>query len=303
MGPFLNDDLLDQYIRTVYPDGVVRDRDLLWNWQLSRVERIVLEGGSTFILKRSRYPLTHEARVIHGLQQTDVPLPELRMSRVDGDILTMILEDLGPSERQPTLKEAAAVAAKIHRATPRVLLPVLDAATLRSLPLKIRGGVEQLASTGRWQELDLIRSLLDKIIASSALLSRGATNPPFGLCHSEFHPTSLHVGMNRTAVVDWARAFIGPGLLDLVSYGGTIDPPDPAGCRSLIEAYQSAGGPVEASDRRGGLPAAEWAIVWHRIWAVEWYVASCNTWMDDLEQDFTWQSVVERHLGEAASFI
>ena len=303
MGLFLNENLLEQYLRAVYPDGAVHARSLLWNWELSRVERVVLGDGTTFILKRSRHPLTDEARVIHGLQQTDVPLPSLRISRLDGDILTMILEDLGPSERQPTSEEAASVAATIHKATPPAWLPVMDEAALRSLPAKIRRGVEDLASAGRWQKLDLIHGLLDKIIASSSLISCGATTPPFGLCHSEFHPTSLHVGTHRTAVVDWARAFIGPGLLDLASYGGTIDPPNPAACRSLIEAYQSAGGPVEASDRRGGLTAEEWAIVWHRLWAVEWYVASCNTWMGDQEQDSTWQSVVERHLKEAASFI
>lgn len=303
MNLFLNENLLEQYIRAVYPNGVVRERSLLWNWQLSRVERVVLEGGATFILKRSRHPLTKEARVIHGLRETDVPLPALCMSRVDGDILTMILEDLGPSERQPTLEEAASVAAKIHKATPPGWLPILDETALRSLPVKIRRGVEDLASAGRWRELGPIHGILDKIDANSALISRGATTPPFGLCHSEFHPTSLHVGTNRAAVVDWARAFIGPGLLDLASYGGTIDPPDLAACRSLIEAYRAAGGPTESSDQRGGLPAEEWAIVCHRLWAVDWYVESCNTWMTDREQDSAWQTTVARHLDEAANFL
>ena len=303
MGPFLNDNLLDRYIRTVYPDGVVRDRGLLWDWQLSRVERVALEGGRTFILKRSRHPLTDEARVIHSLRESDVPMPELVMSRVDEDVLTMILEDLGPSVRQPTLNEAASAAVAIHRTTPPAWLQILDEAALRMLPAKIRRGIEDLASSGRWQEVDEVCNLLDKIIASAPRISRGASTPPFGLCHSEFHPSSLHVGVNRTGVVDWARAFIGPGLLDLASYGGTVGSPDPDACRSLIVAYQAAGGAEETSDRRGGLSAEEWAIVWHRLWVVDWYVESCNTWMTDREQDSTWESAVERHLGEAASFL
>ena len=303
MGPFLNDNLLDQYIRTVYPNGVTRNRDLLWDWRLSRVERVFLDGGGTFILKRSRHPLTDEARVIHSLRESDVPVPELVMSCVDEDILTMILEDLGPPVRQPTLSEAASAAVALHRTAPPEWLPVLDEAALRMLPARIRRGVEDLTSSGRWQEVDEVCALLDRIIACAPRISRGASTPPFGLCHSEFHPTSLHVGTHRTAVVDWARAFIGPGLLDLASYGGTIDPPDPAACRSLIEAYRAAGGSEEATDQRGGLPAQDWAIVWHRLWAVDWYVESCNTWMTERELDSIWQSAVERHLGEAASFI
>ena len=43
----------------------------------------------------------------------------------------------------------------------------------------------------------------------------GARLAPYGLCHSEFHPTSLHVGASGWRLLDWARAFRGPGLIDL----------------------------------------------------------------------------------------
>ena len=92
--------------------------------------------------------------MIHSLRESHVPVPELVMSRVDEDVLTMILEDLGPSVRQPTLNETASAAVAIHKTTPPAWLPVLDEAALRMLPVKIRRGIEDLASSGRWQEVD-----------------------------------------------------------------------------------------------------------------------------------------------------
>jgi hypothetical protein len=41
--------------------------------------------------------------------------------------------------------------------------------------------------------------------------------------------------------VDLARAFTGPGLLDLASWHGTIAPPDPQAAVRLITAYIKAG--------------------------------------------------------------
>ena len=40
--------------------------------------------------------------------------------------------------------------------------------------------------------------------------------------HSEFHPTSLHIGRDGRRLLDFARTFNGPGLLDLASW-----PPQP----------------------------------------------------------------------------
>ena len=50
------------------PGREVRARDVLSDWQLSRVERVRLADGSSLILKRSRRPLIDEGRVLQGLR-------------------------------------------------------------------------------------------------------------------------------------------------------------------------------------------------------------------------------------------
>ena len=108
-------------------------------------------------------------------------------------------------------------------------LPVLDQEALESLPGMIRAGIERLESSGR--------CLLDDISAAAPQVSQGATTPPFGLCHREFHPSSLHIGTTKTALLDWQRAFVGPLLLKFANWFDIGAPPDLAACRSLIDAY------------------------------------------------------------------
>lgn len=90
--------------------------------------------------------------------------------------------------------------------------------------------------------------------------------------HSEFHPTSLHIGERGWRLLDFARAFTGPGLLDLASWHGTIEPPHPIRLRVFLEQYVTAGGTPDALAPRGGLTAEHWALGWHRMWAVEWFM-------------------------------
>ncbi|GAA5615131.1 hypothetical protein Spla01_06336 [Streptomyces platensis] len=60
----------------------------------------------------------------------------------------------------------------------------------------------------------------------------------------------------------------GPGLLDLASWHGTIEPPHPVRLRVFLEQYVSAGGTPDALAPRGGLTAENWALGWHRMWAM-----------------------------------
>src|SRR5690606_42028412 len=84
-----------------------------------------------------------------------------------------------------------------------------------------------------------------------------AVTPPSGWVHSEFHPESVFVGDNGVYLHDFARAFHGPGLLDLASWSGTVGPPDPDRTRAFLEAYVHAGGARQALARRGGLEAQD----------------------------------------------
>ena len=147
-------------------------------------------------------------------------------------------------------------------------------------------------------------SLLNRIDEAAPFLVHGATVRPFGLCHSEFHPTSVHIGTTRPVVVDWAQAYVGPGLLDLASwFQWGARPPERDDLRSLIESYVAAGGAAGALDHRASLPPEDWALFWNRLWVVEWFVRSCTSWMRDSTQDSAWEEAVERHLREALSFL
>jgi hypothetical protein len=68
----------------------------------------------------------------------------------------------------------------------------------------------------------------------------------------------------RMRMLDFVRAFNGPGLLDLASRPGTTEDPDPGRVEGLLHRYVAVGGTEHVLHQRGGLPAAEWALGWHR---------------------------------------
>ena len=304
MGLVLNADTLRELVRKATTARNVIRRETLSDWQLSRVERVYLDDGSTIILKRSKSPLVDEGRVLSGLRDSDIPVPSLHLAHLEGDVLTLVMEDAGPPKRQPTVSDAAEMAVRIHATPPPAGLSVLHREALLAFPVKMRQGIDELASSGRWGRTHHMFILLTGIEDAAPSLVQGATHPPFGLCHSEFHPTSVPIGTKRTVVIDWAQAYVGPGLLDLASwfqYGAR--PPTSEQCRSMIDAYAAAGGPEEALEPRGSLPPEDWAPFWNRLWVVEWFVRSCTSWMKDLTQDLVWEDAVERHLREALSFV
>lgn len=139
---------------------------------------------------------------------------------------------------------------------------------------------------------------LARIAAVAPERARGADTPPFATCHSEFHPTSIHIGAAGLRILDWARSYTGRGLFDLVSWQGTQQPLDLRAVAELIDLYVACGGPAAVAARRGGLPAHVWAAGWDRVWIVEWYMRQAALWQDPTADDVT-RSTVERHLREA----
>jgi hypothetical protein len=121
--------------------------------------------------------------------------------------------------------------------------------------------------------------MLDALASGAAKRAEGATTAPWGWVHSEFHPTSLHIGKGGWRLLDFARAFTGPGLLDLVSWFGTVDDADPVRLRCYIEAYVAAGGHPTALAERG------------------------LRWIKDPAQDETYIDVVRRHLKTAVHLL
>ena len=204
----LSDSQLTRVIGQVWPHARWARQDVLWEWPLSRVERLTVPGHPSVVVKRSRSPLTDEGCVLEALSESAIPLPEVYLSHADGGLLTLLMEDLGPSAREPNEAEAAAYAVLVHSARPPAGLEQLGSDGLRGLVVDTRDGIESLASSGRWKEsAGRMLGLSDRLDGVATALSEAAEVPPFGLCHSEFHPTSLHVGTFKTALVDWACFF------------------------------------------------------------------------------------------------
>lgn len=278
-------------------------REVLWSWPQSHVERITVDGPATFVLKRARPPLTDEDRILRHLEDQSVPVPHVVLSCRDGGQLTMLLEDLGPTLRDATLDEAAHLAVRIHRATPPSDLRLLDTEALRAIPRAVSEGMDVLEAAGRWTDTERLRTLLHGAERIVERLVDGAQGPPFGLCHSEFHPSSIHIGARRSGLLDLAQAFVGPGLLDLASYRNTAEPARPDVCRALIDAYCTAGGAPGAATSRAGLPAERWALAWHSLWISSLFTRYATTWMQDRQQDPAYARAVTAHLAEALDLV
>ncbi|MGH3501968.1 MAG: phosphotransferase family protein [Nocardioidaceae bacterium] len=278
--------------------GQVR-RDEVRCWRLSGVERLHLSDGGTLIFKYAAAPFTDEAVVLRHVRSHGVPVPRLFASVTNLGRLGMLMEDLGDPVRRPTLVDAAAAAASVHSAPTMSGLRIVDATTLAALPGSCLDSLAALAERGRWKDASDVSAGLTALGRVAEARAQGARVSPFGLCHSEFHPTSVHIGPTGWKLLDWARAFTGPGLLDLASWQGTTEAADLDALRALLDAYIAEGGPAEMLAERGGLAAERWAVGWHRLWVIEWYLRQCTTWVNDEATDPVYQRVIRRHLDEA----
>lgn len=277
-----------------------RRREPLRVWALSGVERVHLPGRSTVFLKYASRPFTDEPRVLAHVFRHGVPVPAVLASVGRGDTMAMLLEDLGNPVRNAAIREAATAAVVAHAAPPPSGLARLDGLALEALPGSCLKRLGDLVDAGRWPDPAGDVDSLGQLADLTAARAGGAETAPFGLCHSEFHPTSVHIGQRGWRLLDWARAFVGPGLLDLASWQNTAEAPDLVALDVLIHRYIAAGGSASAGDDRGGLPAARWAIGWHRLWVVDWYLEQATTWINDPNTDPLYQQVIRRHLTEAS---
>lgn len=265
-------------------------------WSMSGVERLTFPDSTTAIFKYAKKPFDAEDQALRLADASGVPVPKLHASAVVDGWLGMLLEDLGTPVRDADDLDGAAAAVVLHHTRTAPALPVLDESGLRALPGRALDHLGHLRKADRWQGTDDIERALEQIAQAAAVRAAGATRSPFGWVHSEFHPTSLHIGKRGWRLLDFARAFTGPGLLDLASWHGTLETPDPARLRAFLESYVSAGGSAEALDRRGGLTAERWALGWHRMWAVEWFMEQSIRWINDPATDPAYIKVVRRHL-------
>jgi hypothetical protein len=264
-------------------------------WERSGVERLRMAGDGSVVFKYALEPFDREHLALTLAARAGLPVPRLIAARTVPGLLGMLLEDLGQPVREAGERHAAEAAVQLHRVplTDAEWRPRLNETELARLPARI---------AARARKLSLPPDVVGMAVAiahRAGKLAQGTGLPPFGFCHSEFHPTSLHIGDQGWRLLDFARAFTGPGLLDLASWQGTTTEPEPAKLASLISAYTSAGGPPETNTTRGGLPAPDWALGWHRVWISDWYTEQVERgWAGN--QLSTWTDAISKHLAEAA---
>ncbi|GAA2131338.1 aminoglycoside phosphotransferase family protein [Streptomyces synnematoformans] len=287
-------ELLDNLLTATGQTTAVREEVRVWS--MSGVERVTFPDGTTAIFKYAKKPFDNEDQALRLAHTLGVPVPQVHASGVLDGWLGMLMEDLGPSVREADDLDGVAAAVVLHGTRTAPPLPVLDQERLRTLPARALEHLERLRKAERWQEADDVEDALDRIAQAAEARSAGATLAPFGWVHSEFHPTSLHIGERGWRLLDFARAFTGPGLLDLASWHGTIEPPHPVRLRVFLEQYVTAGGTPDALAPRGGLTAENWALGWHRMWAVEWFMEQSIRWINDPATDPAYIKAVRRHL-------
>ncbi|WP_328440977.1 aminoglycoside phosphotransferase family protein [Streptomyces sp. NBC_00444] len=290
----LNADLLDNLLTVDGRSSAAREEVRVWS--MSGVERLTFTDGTTAIFKYAKKPFDSEDQALRLARALGVPVPAVHASAVVDGWLGMLLEDLGPAAREADDLDGATAAVVLHHARTAAALPVLDQEGLRRLPGRALEHLGQLRKAERWQDTDDIEDALDRTAQAADARSAGTTVAPFGWVHSEFHPTSLHIGRHSWRLLDFARAFTGPGLLDLASWHGTLDTPDPVRLRVFLEVYVTEGGTPDALAERGGLPAEQWALGWHRMWAVEWFMEQSIRWINDPATDPAYIKAVRRHL-------
>ncbi|MEV7412981.1 aminoglycoside phosphotransferase family protein [Streptomyces althioticus] len=272
-------------------------------WSMSGVERVTFPDGCTRIFKYAKRPFDSEDQALRLAGTLGIPAPKVYHSvRIEG-WLGMLLEDLGTPVREADDLDGAAAAVVLHRTRTASALPVLHEERLRALPSRALDHLDQLRKADRWPDTGDIEQALNQIAQAADVRAQGTTLAPFGWVHSEFHPTSLHIGRCGWRLLDFARAFTGPGLLDLASWHGTLDDPDPVRLRVFLESYVTEGGTPDVLAERGGLPAEKWALGWHRMWAVEWFMEQSIRWINDPATDPTYIKVVRRHLSDVLQLL
>lgn len=294
MDTTLNVELLDNLLTITGRSTTSREEVRIWS--MSGVERLTFTDGTTAIFKYAKRPFDSEDQALRLARTLGVPVPAVHASAVMDGWLGMLLEDLGSAVREADDLDGATAAVVLHRTRTAASLPILDQERLRTLPSRALEHLAQLRKAERWQDADDVEDSLDRIVQAAETRSADATVAPFGWVHSEFHPTSLHIGQRDWRLLDFARAFTGPGLLDLASWHGTLDTPDPVRLRGFLDTYVTEGGTPDALAERGGLPAEKWALGWHRMWAVEWFMEQAIRWINDPATDPAYIKAVRRHL-------
>jgi hypothetical protein len=126
--------LFRQLADTAHLDGAIREPIRIWD--RSGVERIHLSGGASVVFKYAEAPFDSEDTILAALAARGLPVPALHAAAHRGDVLGMLLEDLGPEQREADDEEGAAVAVTLHAVGEIPGLPRLGHDDLVGLPAR-----------------------------------------------------------------------------------------------------------------------------------------------------------------------
>lgn len=239
----------------------------------SCVERLRFPDGRSVIFKYASAPFADEDIYLRHLAGEGVPVPDLHASEFRDGILGMVMVDLDQDLRRASVVEAAAAAVRLHSVGPAPGTVTWDSVLLACLPAAMTEQLALLRTEGRGVDTDDIVEALGRLGHVAEERSEGADLAPFNFCHGELHRSSIHIGPSGWTVLDVAKAYHGPGLLDLATWQGARFEPDPAALRDLIGRYVLAGGHPDALAERGGLAPELWALGWHRLMVAHWFLS------------------------------
>ena len=172
----------------------------------SGVWRLRQPGGGTAIYKEAWKPLDREHGALVYARSMGLPVPQVLAAVQRDDRAGIIMTDLGQPDREATGQDAATIAAALHRIPAAGALPGdWSRRALAAMPARI-------AARARKHDLPAaVPELAARLDAIAGRIATAAAIPPVGLCHSEFHPTSVIIQGNQWHTYDLARAFHGPG--------------------------------------------------------------------------------------------
>jgi len=283
----------------------LKTRTLLHHWPLSRVERLSFRSAElpSLIFKAVLPPLQNELNVYQDIFQ-DNPRwsPTLYGAVREGEEVWLFLEDVGTRtfKNEPTLEnlqKVTATLAGLHVAFGRdVTAGVLQRRShlfTRDYPAYIAGARQALVLTRALVNKKLFPSVtnrhlsqLEAVVNMYDKVAIALLGAPQTLVHGDFNSQNIIFDPDPTSdrvyLIDWANAYIGAGLVDLVDlssfatahYGpGTM----PRLLQSYRAAYRSASGEPMASE-----PLEELFVcgqIEKKIGLIRWYAQCALKWI------------------------
>jgi thiamine kinase-like enzyme len=216
-------------------DATLKSRNLLHHWSLSRVERLSFRSPllPDLIFKSTLPPLQRELDIYEGLLKDSPTWAANFYGYVwNGDELWMFLEDVGSVtlQNQPAeenlwkvtnllagLQVAFQREVSSWELQSRIRLKVMDYHTYVEEARQAFSFTKTLVDEGKFKKIDA-RGLqkLETVVNMYEKVALALVGAPQTLVHGDFNPSNIAFAGDRIVLLDWATAYIGTGLIDLV---------------------------------------------------------------------------------------